>query len=389
MGPVPLRLTSEPRRNARPRQFTLPDAAAYMHKRRPMRSFLSSAALPLLRRIDPERAHRMALQALAWGLAPDDTTPDHPALAVTAFNRTFNNPIGLAAGFDKNAEAGPALLRLGFGFVETGSVTPRPQAGNLKPRIFRLNEDHGIINRLGFNNLGLGVYVRNLTRLSGRTVPLGANVGINKEAADPVRDYPALIEAVSKLVEYAVINVSSPNTPGLRDLQSEAQLRSILQAVAMVAGRPPILVKIAPDLSPEGLASVVETCVEQGVQGLIVGNTTISRPAGLKSRHASQAGGLSGLPLLALSTAMLARAFLLARGRLVLIGAGGVFTGSDALMKIQAGASLVQLYSSFAYHGPALIPRLKTELLAALRDARFASVHDAVGTRATELAKLT
>jgi dihydroorotate dehydrogenase len=351
-----------------------------------MLSFLSSAALPLLRLLDPERAHTLALRALAWGLVPDATQGDHPALAVTAFGRRFANPVGLAAGFDKNAAAGPAILRLGFGFVETGSVTPRPQTGNPRPRIFRLTEDRGVINRLGFNNQGLTLYLRNLARLSGRTIPLGANVGINKDGADPVRDYPALIQAVAGLVDYAVINVSSPNTPGLRDLQTEAQLRAILQAVGTVAGRPPILVKIAPDLSPEGLASVVETCVEEGVQGLIVGNTTITRPAGLKSLHARQAGGLSGLPLQSLSTAMLARAFLLSRGRLTLIGAGGVFTGADALAKIQAGASLVQLYTSFAFHGPALIPRLKTELQAAMRDARFATVQDAVGTRAQELA---
>jgi dihydroorotate dehydrogenase len=352
-----------------------------------MLSILATAALPVLRRLDPERAHTLAIKALSWGLAVDASGTDHPALGISVLGRRFGNPIGLAAGFDKNAAAGPALLRLGFGFVETGSITPLPQAGNPRPRIFRLTEDRGIINRLGFNNLGLGVYLQNLARLSGRTIPLGANVGINKDGADPVRDYPSLIQAVGRLVDYAVINVSSPNTPGLRDLQSEAQLRSILRAVRAVEGRPPILVKIAPDLSQDGLASVVETCVEEGVQGLIVGNTTISRPPGLRSPHAREPGGLSGLPLQRLSTAMLARTFLLARGRLELVGVGGVFTGGDALTKIQAGASLVQLYSSFALHGPALIPKLKTELLAALRDARYATVRDAVGTRAQELAE--
>jgi dihydroorotate dehydrogenase len=348
---------------------------------------LSNAALRALRVLDPETAHTLAIRMLASGLVPQLGKTDHPALAITVLGRRFANPIGLAAGFDKNAAAGPALLRLGFGFVETGSVTPRPQPGNPRPRIFRLTQDRGIINRLGFNNLGLAVYLRNLARLSDRTIPLGANVGINKEGADPVRDYPAMIQAVSKLVDYAVINVSSPNTPGLRDLQSEAQLRSILQAVRTVDGRPPILVKVAPDLSPDGLASVVETCVQEAVQGLIVGNTTISRPPGLRSRHAAEAGGLSGVPLQRLSTAMLARAHLLARGRLVLIGTGGVFSGLDALTKIQAGASLVQLYSSFALHGPTLIPQLKIELLAAMRDAGFSSVQDAVGTRASELAE--
>ena len=202
-----------------------------------------------------------------------------------------------------------------------------------------------------------------------------------------MRDYPALIAAVAPHVDYAVINVSSPNTPGLRDLQGEAQLRDILAAVAEVADRPPVLVKIAPDLSPDGLAAVVETCAAHGVQGLIAGNTTITRPSGLRSPHAREAGGLSGAPLFALSNAVLARAFVLARGRLTLIGAGGVFSGADALSKIRAGASLVQLYTGFAWHGPALIPRLKAELAAALKAAGFARVQDAVGTAAQELSE--
>jgi dihydroorotate dehydrogenase len=221
--------------------------------------------------------------------------------------------------------------------------------------------------------------------LHNRPVPLGANVGINKEGADPVRDYPALVAAVGPLADYVVINVSSPNTPGLRDLQGEAQLGAILRAVAEVSGRPPVLVKVAPDLADDGLAAVVETCVAFGVQGLIVGNTTISRPTGLRSPHAREAGGLSGVPLLPLATRMLARAFVLARGRLVLIGTGGVSSGADALAKIRAGASLVQLYTGFAYHGPALIPRLKSDLAAALRAAGFARIEDAVGCDAPTL----
>ncbi len=352
-----------------------------------MLSLLPTVALPALRRLDPERAHGLALRALSLGLAPSARGTDDPRLAVAALGKRFSNPIGLAAGFDKNAAAGPALLRLGFGFVEFGTVTPLPQTGNPRPRIFRLSEDGGIINRLGFNNDGLAVFLRNLAKLSPRAVPLGANVGINKVGADPVRDYPALVEAVGAQVDYAVINVSSPNTPGLRDLQAETQLRAILHAVAAVPNRPPILVKIAPDLSPDGLASVVETCAGAGVQGLIVGNTTISRPIGLASAHAAEAGGLSGMPLRSLATAMLARAFLLARGRLVMIGAGGVFSGADVLAKMQAGASLVQLYTSFAYSGPALIPRLKKELLAAMDGAGLANVADAVGTRAQSLAE--
>ncbi|HEY0182839.1 MAG TPA: quinone-dependent dihydroorotate dehydrogenase [Rhodopila sp.] len=348
---------------------------------------MASAAIPALRLLDPERAHGLAIWALSHGFVPDQSGADDPALAISCLGRRFGNPIGLAAGFDKNAAAGPAILRLGFGFVETGSVTPRAQSGNPKPRIFRLTEDRGLINRLGFNNLGLAAYCRNLARLSDRPIPLGANIGINKEGADPVHDYPALVQAVRALVDYVVINVSSPNTPGLRDLQTEGQLRSILRAVQAVTDKPPILVKVAPDLSYDGLAAVVETCVEEGVQGLIVSNTTISRPAGLRSPRANEAGGLSGLPLQPLSTAMLARTSMLARGRLVLIGSGGVFTGGDVLAKIQAGASLVQLYTGFAYEGPALIPRLKAELLAGLRDAGYACLQDAIGTRARELAE--
>ena len=305
----------------------------------------------------------------------------------SAFGLRFSNPVGLAAGFDKNAEAGPALLRLGFGFVETGTVTPRPQAGNPRPRIFRLTEDRAVINRLGFNNKGIDVYLQNLARLAERRIPLGANIGINKEGADPIRDYPALVRAVRPFVDYVVINDSSPNTPGLRDLQSETQLRAILTAVSALAERPPILVKVAPDLSSDGLAELVEVCADNSVKGLIVSNTTVSRPAGLVSTHAREAGGLSGVPLRAISTRMLAQAYRLARGRLTLIGAGGVFSGADALEKIQAGASLVQLYTSFAYHGPALIPRLKRELLACLDREGVGTVADAVGIRADILAE--
>lgn len=347
--------------------------------------YLASLAMPALRAIDPERAHRLAISALSKGWGVGKFEWDSPRLGVDELGWIFHNPIGIAAGFDKNAEVGPPILRLGFGFVETGTVTPRPQSGNPRPRIFRLSRDKAIINRLGFNNDGLETYLRNLARLKDRTIPLGANVGINKEGADPQRDYPAMIKAVRPLVDYAVINVSSPNTPGLRDLQSEAQLRAILQAVMEVADGLPILVKAAPDLSEEGLASVVETCAGAGVKGLILGNTTISRPAGLSSAQASQAGGLSGKPLRPLATRMLAKAWLLARGRLVLIGTGGVFTGEDVLEKIQAGASLVQLYTSFAYHGPTLLPRMKRELLAAMDKNGYQSITDAIGARAQEL----
>jgi dihydroorotate dehydrogenase len=348
--------------------------------------------LPLLRHADPESAHGVALKALRRGLAGRDRHADDPALAVSALGMNFRNPIGLAAGFDKNAVAVSALAKLGFGFIEVGTLTPRPQQGNERPRIFRLNEDRAIINRLGFNNLGLDAGLAQLAAKdaaprSSVGVPIGINLGINKTDADPERDYPALVRAASPFADYLVINVSSPNTPGLRDLQAEARLRSILDAVAAATpGRPPLLVKLAPDLTEAALAAVVETCVAAGVQGLIISNTTTTRPTGLRSPHTTQAGGLSGPPLFARSTAMLARAYLLAAGRLVLIGVGGVQSGLDAMAKLRAGATLVQLYTALAYNGPVLIPRIKTELALELRKAGFAHAADAVGTGAREWA---
>jgi dihydroorotate dehydrogenase len=353
-----------------------------------MRAEFASALLPLLRRLDPERAHELALLGLRLRLAGQDRSASDPVLEVEVLGHRFDNPIGLAAGFDKDAVAMAGLLHLGFGFVETGTVTPRPQPGNPRPRLFRLDEDGAVINRMGFNNAGIDRYLRRLAQRPPRPALIGANIGINKEDADPERDYPALIAAVAPYADYVVINVSSPNTPGLRDLQGEARLRAILRAVAeRVPQRPPLLVKIAPDIGDAALAVLVETCVQQGVQGLIVSNTTTSRPAGLRSPHAREAGGLSGEPLFRISTRLLARAFLLAKGRLVLIGVGGVSSGEQALTKIRAGASLVQLYTGFAYAGPALIPKLKRELAAALRGAGFTRVPDAVGSDAQHLAE--
>jgi dihydroorotate dehydrogenase len=253
--------------------------------------------------------------------------------------------------------------------------------------LFRLTEDGAIINRMGFNSLGIEPFLRHLRTGHGRPIPIGANVGINKEGADPERDYPQLVSAVAPFSDYVVLNVSSPNTPGLRDLQSEARLKSVLAAInARLPSRPPLLVKIAPDLSREGLEAVVETCLSASVQGLIVSNTTVARAPGLRSEHSREAGGLSGKPLLGPSTAMLARAFLLAGGRLGLIGVGGVSTAEDALLKIQAGASLVQLYTAFIYEGPAVAARLAEGLARLLRERGFSHIREAVGIRAAELA---
>ena len=343
---------------------------------------LASAALPLLRRIDAERAHRVALGALRLGLAGRSGATDDPILATTLLGRRLSNPIGLAAGFDKDAVAASALLRLGFGAVELGTVTPRPQAGNPRPRLFRL-EQGAVINRMGFNNGGIDAFVPRLVRVAASSGKLlAANVGINKEGAEPERDYPALVAAVAPYVAYVALNVSSPNTAGLRGLQEAARLRGILQAVMALPSCPPIFVKVAPDLPPGALEDIVAVAVEAAVAGLIVSNTTVARPAELRGRHVGEVGGLSGPPLLAPSTALLARAWRLAAGRLALIGCGGVSTGVEALAKLRAGAQLVQVYTAFSVHGPALLPRIKAELAAALRQEGFGSVGEAVGTAA-------
>ena len=357
-------------------------AASSRQTRRAMKlARLSSTLLPALRLIDAERAHGLAISALEWGLAGRRSERDHAALAVRALGLAFDNPIGLAAGFDKDARVVLPLMDLGFGFVETGTVTRRPQPGNPKPRLFRVPSERAIINRLGFNNIGLDAYVANLARCHGRRAPLGSNIGINKEGADPERDYPALVAAVTPHADYVTINVSSPNTPGLRDLQGQERLRAILQAViTQVPVRPPVLVKLAPDLAEADLVDAVHTAIACGIEGLIISNTTIQRPPRLAGKNAAQAGGLSGPPLFDRSTEMLRLAAREAAGRLVLIGCGGVQSGADILTKVQAGASLVQLYTSFAYEGPALLPRLKQELLSALRAKGFDTLAQARGT---------
>jgi dihydroorotate dehydrogenase len=348
---------------------------------------LASALMPLLRGMDPERAHGLALKALGLGLAGTDRGTDDPVLATRALGLDFRNPLGLAAGFDKNAQAVLGLMRLGFGFVEPGTVTPRPQDGNPKPRLFRLEQDAAVINRMGMNNLGLQAFAAKLAALP-RPLPavLGANIGINKEGAEPERDYPALYLGVAPQADYVTVNVSSPNTPGLRDLQGEARLAAILAAIAQARAhaprQPPVLVKIAPDLAHDALPALVEACIDNGVAGLIVSNTTIARPPSLTGAHKSETGGLSGAPLFAPSTELLRRVFRLAGGRLVLIGCGGIATPEQAYAKIRAGAALVQLYAAFAYAGPRLVPDLKRGLAELLKRDGFARVADAVGVDA-------
>ena len=344
---------------------------------------IASALMPLMRGLDAETAHGLALKALAAGLAGRDSGRDDPVLATEAFGLRFRNPIGLAAGFDKDAVAVLPLMRLGFGFVEAGTVTPRPQPGNPRPRLFRLAEDAAVINRMGFNNGGLDGYVARLRDLPAqRPAVFGANIGINKEGAEPERDYPALYAAVAPFADYVTMNVSSPNTPGLRDLQGEERLAAILDAIAAqratLPRTPPLLVKIAPDLADDALAPVVQACLTRGVAGLIVSNTTIARPP-LKSAHAKEAGGLSGAPLFGPSTEVLRKVFRIARGRMALIGVGGIATPEQAYEKIRAGASLVQVYTGFAYAGPVLPRRLADGLAALLKRDGFTHVADAVG----------
>jgi dihydroorotate dehydrogenase len=347
---------------------------------------LASRLMPLARLLDAETAHRLAVAALARGLIkPTRRTPD-PRLACRVLGLDFANPLGLAAGFDKQAQAIPALFGLGFGFVEVGGVTLRPQPGNPRPRVFRLAEDAAVINRYGFNSEGWTAVRARIAaaRAAGRLPgPLWLNVGVNKESTDPNADYAALLADAAPLVDVLVVNVSSPNTPGLRDLQAGARLGALLDtaqaALATAASRARLMVKIAPDLDDDALAAIVETAIARSVHGLVIGNTTIARPPSLRSRHAAETGGLSGRPLFAPSTALLAKAARLARGRLVLVGVGGVASGRDAYAKIRAGASLVQLYTAFAYQGPALIGRILDELSAVLAADGFTHVADAVG----------
>lgn len=347
---------------------------------------LASRLMPLARLLDAESAHRLAVAALARGLIGPARRPPDPRLACRVMGLDVANPLGLAAGFDKQAEAIPALFGLGFGFVEVGGVTLRPQPGNGRPRVFRLVEDAAVINRYGLNSDGWPAVRARIEagRARGRLPgPLWLNVGLNKQSADPNADYAALLADAARLLDVLVVNVSSPNTPGLRDLQAGARLGALLDtaqaALAAAGSTARLLVKIAPDLDDQALAAIVETAIARGVDGLVIGNTTIARPPSLRSRHAAEAGGLSGRPLFAPSTALLAKAARLARGRLVLVGVGGIASGRDAYAKIRAGASLVQLYTAFAYRGPALIGRVLDELAAALAADGFAHVADAVG----------
>lgn len=334
-----------------------------------------------LRALPAETAHRATVRLVGL-LEPLLARPpaDDARLGVSAFGFQFPNPVGLAAGFDKDAEVPDAMLKLGFGFVECGTVTPRPQAGNPRPRLFRLPEDGAVINRMGFNNRGMEAAA---ARLSARrkTGIVGINIGANKDSADRIADYAKTFARLASLADYVTVNVSSPNTPGLRGLQNKdelARLLSTLMATRGGSGFKPVLLKIAPDLDEQALDDIAQTVAASGIEGIIISNTTIARPP-LKSAHAQEAGGLSGRPLLAPSTEMLRRMRRRVSANIVLIGAGGIFSGADAYEKIRAGASLVQLYTGLVYEGPGLVTRIKKELLACLTRDGFATIADAVG----------
>ncbi|MCP3448080.1 quinone-dependent dihydroorotate dehydrogenase [Bradyrhizobium sp. CCGUVB14] len=349
-------------------------------------------SLPVLRWLDPEDAHRLAIQGLRF-LPPVKPRSDDPKLAVRAFGLNFPNPIGMAAGFDKSAEVPDALLRLGFGFVEIGSVTPKPQGGNPRPRLFRLERDEAVINRMGFNNDGAEVALRRLAARAANGGIVGVNVGANKDSPDRVADYVKLIETFAPVASYFTVNVSSPNTPGLRNLQEGTLLDDLLgrviearERVRQKAGDTPVLLKIAPDLSLAQLDDVVQVARSRKVDGMIVSNTTIARPSTLREEMRSkEQGGLSGRPLFRLSTRMVAETYVRVEGAFPLIGVGGVDSGGAALTKIRAGASLIQLYSSLVYKGLGLVDEIKRDLTSTLLRTGRDSLSEIVGADAATL----
>jgi dihydroorotate dehydrogenase len=345
-------------------------------------------ARPLLRAIEPENAHALTVRALKF--VPRQSQPDDPRLAARVFGLNFKNPIGIAPGFDKNAEVPDALLGLGFGFVEVGTVTPLPQAGNPRPRVFRLEDDQAIINRLGFNGAGAGVVLARLVTRAAAGGIVGVNIGANRDSSDRPADYIKLVETLAPVASYITVNISSPNTPGLRMLQQADALDDLLarivarrDRVVPHAGPTPVLIKIAPDLSLDDLDDVVGVARARHVDGMIVGNTTVSRPSSLRDRAtAKQAGGLSGRPLFPLATRMLAETYVRVEGAFPLIGVGGIDSGEAAVAKIRAGADLFQLYTGLVYHGLGLLPEIKGALLNALEHEGVERLSDLVGVDA-------
>ncbi|XP_078103373.1 dihydroorotate dehydrogenase (quinone), mitochondrial isoform X2 [Sander vitreus] len=338
--------------------------------------FYANQLMPLLQRIvGAETAHVLAVKMISLGLVPLNRYQDPASLEVNVLGLKFKNPIGIAAGFDKNGEAIDGLYKVGFGFVEVGTITPKPQDGNPKPRVFRLTTDHAIINRYGFNSCGLEEAQQRLKsrgdtqkQQSKAGLPLGINLGKNKLSQNAGADYLEGVRVLGPLADYLVVNISSPNTPGLRDLQGKVELRKLLHTVlkerdALQGERkPPVLVKIAPDLTAQDKQDIADVVTELGVDGLMVSNTTVSRPETLQDLHKSEIGGLSGQPLKDLSTSTVREMYNLTKGKILIVGIGGVASGQDAMDKIRAGASLVQLYTALTYQGPPIVTKIKREL---------------------------
>ncbi|KAM8945967.1 dihydroorotate dehydrogenase (quinone), mitochondrial [Pelodytes ibericus] len=355
--------------------------------------FYRSCLMPTLQRlVPPELAHTLSVRLVALGLLPRIKNHDSEELEVLVLGHRFRNPVGVAAGFDKHGEAVDGLFKMGFGFVEIGSVTPNPQEGNPAPRVFRLPEDQAIINRYGFNSHGVDAVRQRLqkrrekqTLLTAGGMPLGINLGKNKTSEDAAADYTRGVQELGPLADYLVINVSSPNTPGLRELQGREQLRHLLAKVVKARNslqsnhRPALLVKIAPDLSKTDKEDIATVLTELGIDGLIVSNTTISRPPTLQDPQSCEAGGLSGAPLRDMATETVREMYSLTAGKIPIIGVGGVSSGLDALEKIRAGASLVQLYTALTYQGPPIVGRVRRELKILLLEQGFSSVSEAVG----------
>jgi dihydroorotate dehydrogenase len=348
---------------------------------------LFSTLRPALHLLPPEAAHRLGILALRNGLLPATPLPHYSALETTALGLRFAHPLGLAAGFDKNAEAYGALLRQGFSFVETGTVTPLPQPGNPQPRLFRLPQDGAVINRLGFNNAGIETFVANLSGRDKTRGVVGANIGKNKLSEVAIDDYAAAMRAVYPHADYITVNISSPNTEGLRALQKRDSLESLLaalidlrrQCVEAGGAHVPLLVKIAPDLGAQEKADIAAVITTHAIDGLIVSNTTIARPPTLKNRHARQQGGLSGRPLFAPSTQMLADMYRLTEGKILLVGVGGIASAADAYAKIRAGATLLQLYTALVYQGFGVVRAICDGLEKRLARDGFSHVSQAVG----------
>ena len=357
-----------------------------------MLSFAASRAQRLLLAIPPEQAHAMAVRSLELGLHPRASARDDAVLAVRCAGLEMPNPLAVAAGFDKDARVPHALIAMGLGYAEVGTVTPKPQSGNPRPRVFRIPAARAIINRLGFNNGGHAAALERLRRIALKGV-VGVNIGANKETADRVGDYVLGLNAFYDVASYFTVNISSPNTPGLRDLQAPEQLDALLsrlmdaRAALISAGRPrrPIVVKIAPDIAEEDVAPIAARLIAHGVDAIAVSNTTLSR-TGVSGANAKESGGLSGRPLFHRSTVMLARMYQATAGKVPLIGIGGIDSGETALAKIEAGATLLQLYTGLIYEGPELVTRIKAHLASAVRSAGVRSIQDLTGRTAAQWA---